>query len=247
MNAIMSELDTISLLVVMFEFTKAFMYPRNTGSMKAFKQSPGDKVRTSRSRLTPIFLFTFRRTVGTSSRALSSSRLSTPSMEMNTSGRLDPVRYVHWRAASWRLFVPPCCESSSLSSSSLSSSLLVPLTYALRLESLSIMLLSTSTPIPPMRRSSSIVVSFRNTIVKNEWDQCATSSIVIVPKNSELLMSQDCNNVPPRRSTAKLACTPIHDFTTDVLYGNDERSVRHSEQAMQIKVITSVSTWCSSY
>ncbi len=134
MNATMSELETRSLQLLMFEFTKAFMYPRKLGSKKAFKQSPVDKVRTSRSRLTPIFLFSFRSTEGTSSWALSSRRLSTPSMEMKTSaGRLDPVRYVHWwLVASWRLFLPPCCEkesSSSLSSSSLSS-LLVPLTYS---------------------------------------------------------------------------------------------------------------------
>ncbi len=57
------------ITILTFEFTKAFMYPRKLGSMKAFKQSPGDKVRTSRSRLTPIFLKSFRSTEGTSSRA----------------------------------------------------------------------------------------------------------------------------------------------------------------------------------
>ncbi len=42
---LMSELETRSLLLLMFEFTKVFMYPRKLGSMKAlaFKQSPGDK------------------------------------------------------------------------------------------------------------------------------------------------------------------------------------------------------------
>lgn len=62
-------------------------YPRRWGSMKAFKEFPGETLLISRLHFPKSFCLIFSRTAGTSWRARSSNRISTPSLNGDGNSR----------------------------------------------------------------------------------------------------------------------------------------------------------------